>query len=137
MLMRIELTLPRDARFVGVLRDMAVCGLSGLHAPDGDVDDVQLALGEACANAVKHATGTGVYQVRLHVDPHECRIEISDEGPGLDLGALNGPTELEAETGRGFELMHHVVDDVTVLRDGEGTTVRMTKGWTQPVGPQP
>ena len=134
MLLRIELTLPRDARFVGVMREMAACGLAGLEVPDEDVDDVQLALSEACANAVKHAAGASVYQVSLDVDPHECRIEISDQGPGISPDALR-PANLEAETGRGFDLMHHLVDDVAVFSADETTTVRMTKSWTQPVDP--
>lgn len=134
MLVRMELTLPRDARYVGVMREVAGCILEQLHAPQDAVGDVQLAVTEACANAVRHAVGTAEYSVRLGVDDSSCEIEIIDVGPGFtpdeDAGQLLEADE-ESESGRGLFLIRALVDDLEFTRDGENNKVRLTKRFEQ------
>ena len=50
------------------------------------VDDVILALDEACSNVVKHAfpTGRGMYTLRADLRPEEVVIEVEDDGVGFD-----------------------------------------------------
>lgn len=130
MLVRMDLTLPRDARFVGTMREVAGCILHELRAPEEAVDDVKLAVTEACANAVRHAVGTAEYSVRVHIGRQTCEIEILDTGPGFvptpDDARMADP---ESESGRGLHLIRALVDDCEFRRDGEANTVRLVKRW--------
>lgn len=130
----LQLTLPRDARYVGVLRRVAESLLSGLDVPVESVDDVAIALSEACGNVIRHASGTSEYGVQLSVADDHCSIEVCDLGPGLEsLDLEDVPVGLDddagAEEGRGVPLLRALMDDLEFVRDDETTTVRLIKRW--------
>ncbi len=143
MLIRMELSLPRDARYVAVMRNVASGILSDLHAPQDASDDVQIALSEACTNAVRHATGSSDYSVKFSVSDEWCEIEIVDLGPGFELPGVGARTGLdrrdaagdvdldevglELENGRGLVLMRALVDDFEFRREDGSTKVRLVK----------
>lgn len=120
MAVRVWLDLPRDARWVASVRDVAGSLLQTAGTPDAEVADVQLALTEACANVVRHAVGTDSYRVGLAIDPAGCEVEIVDRGPGFEEGATGDSADY-AESGRGLDLMRALVDDLEVRTD-PGTT---------------
>ncbi len=130
----LQLTLPRDARYVGILRRVSESLLRGLHVPQPSIEDVAVALSEACGNVIRHATGTHEYGVRLSVDADHCSIEVRDLGPGFDLEGLDEPpVELTggpgAEDGRGLGLLEALMDDLEFVREDDTTTVRLVKRW--------
>ncbi|HSJ43605.1 MAG TPA: ATP-binding protein [Euzebyales bacterium] len=130
----LQLTLPRDAQYVGVLRRVADSLLRGLNVPDESVDDVAVALSEACGNVIRHAEGTNEYGVQLSVDAHQCSIEVCDLGPGFDAEALAedaAPLDevAAAEDGRGLPLLQALMDDLEFVREEDTTTVRLVKRW--------
>lgn len=130
----LQLTLPRDARFVAILRRVTASLLEGLEVPVESVDDVTVALSEACGNVIKHARGTEEYGVRLSVEADHCSIEVCDLGPGFDASALDedaAPLEAvaDAEDGRGIPLLQALMDDLQFVRDEDTTTVRLIKRW--------
>jgi serine/threonine-protein kinase RsbW len=130
MLVRMELTLPRDARYVAMMRNVAVCVLQDLDVPQEAIGDVQVAVTEACANAVRHAVGSAEYTVGLAVAADGCEIEIIDVGPGFDpLGAELDEFDPDAEDGRGLYLMRALVDDLAYDRVDNRTRVTLTKRW--------
>lgn len=130
----LQLTLPRDAQYVGILRRVANSLLLGLDVPEESVDDVAVALSEACGNVIRHAGGTDEYGVRLSVDAHSCSIEVCDLGPGFDVEAMaEDAASLDevaaAEDGRGLPLLQALMDDLEFVRDDDTTTVRLIKRW--------
>jgi serine/threonine-protein kinase RsbW len=130
----LQLTLPRDAQYVGILRRVASSLLHGLEVPPESVDDVAVALSEACGNVIRHADGTDEYGVRLSVDAHQCSIEVCDLGPGFDAKAMaEDVASLDeiavAEDGRGLPLLQALMDDLEFVRDEDTTTVRLIKRW--------
>lgn len=130
----LRLSLPRDARYVTVLRRVSDSLLRGLDVPDSSVDDVTVALSEACGNVIRHAQGTDEYGVRLSVDADHCTIEVCDLGPGFDASAIQGDKAMldgvvDAEAGRGLPLLRALVDDLQFVREDETTTVRLIKRW--------
>lgn len=144
MLVRMQLALPRDARHVSLMRDVAECVLSGFEVPGDAVDDVKLAVTEACANAVRHASGSAEYAVRLGVSDSECEIEVIDTGPGFKAGTVQppdatgspddaagatAPNAAEFESGRGLVLVRALVDDLQFIREHNATRVRLVKRW--------
>lgn len=135
VLFSLELSLPRDARFVGLLRNVAACVFADIGAPREATEDIKVALTEACANAVRHAVGSNEYSVGFTIDADGCEIEVVDLGPGFDL-----PTESEldgeepdpdTETGRGVLLMRALVDDLQFNRQESGTSVTLRKYWPE------
>lgn len=130
----LELTLPRDARYVGILRRVASSLLQGLEVPDESIDDVTIALSEACGNVIRHADGTDEYAVRLSVDAHVCSIEVRDLGPGFDAAAMEQRAAsldevAAAEDGRGIPVLQALMDDLEFVRDDDVMTVRLVKRW--------
>jgi serine/threonine-protein kinase RsbW len=143
MLIRMELSLPRDARYVGMLRDVADCILTDLNAPTGAKEDIELAVTEACANAVRHASGATGYTVTLSVGDNRCEVEVADLGPGFALEAVrrarSTTIDLDDEQGRGLVLIEALVDDCEFVAQERGTRLRLIKEWNgldlQPVRP--
>lgn len=130
MLVRMDLTLPRDSRYVGMMRNVASSVLTDLDVPAAAIADVEVAVTEACANAVRHAVGSAEYTVGLAVAADGCEIEIIDVGPGFDpLGAELDEFDPDAEEGRGLYLMRALVDELSYERVDRRTRVKLTKRW--------
>ncbi|WP_436524606.1 ATP-binding protein [Actinoplanes sp. HUAS TT8] len=123
----------RTARLVGV----AVARRAGVD--EALLDEVRLAIGEACTRAVAlhrqygltdlvtvEMSDSGAYTVRV-IDhaPIEASIGLTKLPP--DELAAESLTEDDLTTGVGFALLAGFVDDLQVrpVEDGPGTEVRM------------
>lgn len=135
VLFSLQLSLPRDARFVGLLRNVVGCVFDDIGAPQAASDDIKLALTEACANAVRHAVGSEEYSVGFTIDADGCEIEVVDLGPGFDLPAVvdveDVEPDAETEAGRGVMLMQALMDDLQFSRQDSATSVRLRKYWPE------
>ena len=121
--MQVGLTvlLPVDAGSVPFIRGPCRPALEHLRI-DGDViDELTLALNEACANVVQHAGPHDDYEVRVDIDDHRCRIQVTDQGDGFDPALLieQGPADL-LDGGSGPLLMRALVDALQFEQDLEG-----------------
>jgi serine/threonine-protein kinase RsbW len=126
----LRLSFPRDARSVPLLRTIVKDLLDNVGAPSEASSDIEMALSEACSNAVRHAHGSAEYTVRMAMDREGCELEVSDNGKWL-TGTPDPPerVEPEAESGRGLYLMEALVDDFQFIRERDETTVRLIKRW--------
>jgi anti-sigma regulatory factor (Ser/Thr protein kinase) len=105
--------------------------LARLHLDEDAQYDVLLAAGEACANSVEHAYGSGDGPVELVGVVHHGAVELTVS----DRGAWIGPPS-ESQRGQGLLLMRSLVDAVTVRATGSGTVVTLTKRLrTAPIEP--
>jgi serine/threonine-protein kinase RsbW len=129
VLVKMQLSLPTESRYVGMMRNVAQCVMTDMGAPGEASEDVQLAVTEACANAVRHSD-VNEYVVRLNVDNALCEVEVVDLGKGFDADAAIPSSMEHLEGGRGLFLMQELVDDLQFVRDGEGMHVKLTKRWT-------
>lgn len=138
MHVQMRLSLPRDASYVPVTRSVATSLLHTMNVPEDAAGDVQIALTEACANAVRHAAGLD-YRVSLSVGPDGCEVEVLDTGtgPGLGAGETAAAYDADAESGRGLFLMRALVDDFEFAHELEGTRVRLVKRWAHVEPPEP
>ncbi len=127
MLVKMQLSLPTDARYVGMMRNVAHSVMAGIGAPQDADQDIQLAVTEACGNAVRHSD-VGEYIVRLAVGDEGCEVEVVDLGRGFDPAGVARPQE-QLEDGRGLHLMHALVDEMHFVRADDGTHVRLSKRW--------
>lgn len=133
----IELTIPAKADYVGVVR-LAISGIATrMGFSYDDIEDLKLAVAEACTNAVHHAyRGEGgeiSICCNLYVDRLE--IEIIDQGCSFDVsaveaqaGPINGriPYHALRERGLGLYLMKSLMDRVEIKGDN-GVVVTLTK----------
>lgn len=123
------LRLPRHPRTVAFVRDFARDALVLVNALDREIRDISIALSEACANAVEHATGATEYEVTLDVNGDRFTAMVTDQGQGLDEATLSTtmPAPTEAR-GRGLPLMRALADDASfTVQPGIGTTVQLIK----------
>jgi serine/threonine-protein kinase RsbW len=126
----VELRIPRRPEYVRVAR-MAACALAAqLDFTFDLVKDIELAVGEACTNAVEHVAKEACSEVLLRFSVLEDRltIEVIDHGQGFDAQrVLNGDAE-EGEGGLGLQVIRAVMDELDVqCGQGVGTCVRMVK----------
>jgi serine/threonine-protein kinase RsbW len=126
---RLGVCLPRDSVTLPVIRHIAVCALDELGVVPTDVDDVALALTEACANVVRHSGVDDEYEVHLDVTDDLCEISVLDTGRGFDSSVVaRGMAPASAEQGRGLALVTALVDRVKFeSRPEEGTVVHLVK----------
>ncbi len=90
------------------------------------VQDLQLAVTEACANAIRHS---GTEEVRVSIRVLDSCVEVTIEDDGVYLERLP-PAEGDAYGHRGIFLMVAMVDELSVKRgtvEQLGTTVRLVK----------
>jgi serine/threonine-protein kinase RsbW len=125
----LALNLPRDEMSVPVARRIVDASLRTVGVEDPCVDDVTLALTEACTNVLKHSGPGDEYEVRVRLDDAVCSIEVADVGRGFDFTALSSDTaEHDAERGRGVQLMRMLVDRVSFeSKPQTGSVVHLEK----------
>lgn len=123
------LCLPRDELSVPVVRRLVGHTLEQVGVLDTVLDDILLALTEACSNVLEHAGPGDAYDVRVQVGAERCELRIVDVGHGFDHAAAAAvEAEADAERGRGLGLMHALVDQVELRSEPEaGTLVRLVK----------
>ncbi len=122
----LELRLPRDEESIPVVRHLCRNALRGIGVDPECGDDVEVALSEACTNALKHSGSGAEYKVQVSLDDRHCIITVIDTGQGFD--GRSSRSDPGAEQGRGVELMRALVDRVNFESDPEaGTIVRLEK----------
>ncbi|HEY8481408.1 MAG TPA: ATP-binding protein [Spirillospora sp.] len=134
----LEMTLPRNAESAPLVRHTLDASLRGLGVASEIRADIALALGEACANVIQHATNGKEYEVRARMNEMRCVVEVIDGG-AFDGAAVTGVevgSEWEsrhaghlAENGRGLLLMRAFTEELHIAdRAGrEGAVVHFEK----------
>ncbi len=127
---QLSFTIPARTHLVKHIRARVAEMLQSLDPDPQLLDAVNLAVGEAASNAVRHGCredGNLKVRVRSSTDGHTLVVEINDPGPGFDPEQVRSPELGELrEGGMGIYFMRLTMDDVTYSFD-EGTTVRLVK----------
>lgn len=112
--------LPRDARSLPLMRGLLRQALEHLDVTSQTIEEVVLALTEACANVVQHAGEHEEYQVDVAITDDTCHISVLDDGQGFDFERAVAPEGSPLEAGRGLVLMKALVDDLQFVRSEDG-----------------
>jgi len=113
MRMTVRVDLPREAESVPAVRRLLRCALSVLHVDRNDGSDLEIAITEACANVVDHATGADTFEVSLDVADDRCSIDVRDDGPGFDPERAGAEAPgAGSERGRGLFLIRALSENV-------------------------
>jgi serine/threonine-protein kinase RsbW len=106
------------------VRHLCRATLERVGVEQGCIDDIEIAVSEACTNVYKHAHRTEEeYEVKVTIDDDVCTIEVTDAGPPFDQPAANDGFPVGTESGRGIKLMRALVDDLQFETRSEGGTV--------------
>ncbi|TWF81343.1 anti-anti-sigma factor [Pseudonocardia hierapolitana] len=120
----LRLVLPAEAAVLRELRAAVLAWASATAIEDDDLYDLQLAVGEAAANAVEHAyrgRAPGPMSVELARDPEGgIDAHVRDEGSWRPIPQEKG------YRGRGLELIRDVSSGMRLHHGPEGTEVRFT-----------
>ncbi|MWV47318.1 anti-sigma B factor RsbW [Paenibacillus sp. HJL G12] len=135
---RVVITLPAQADYVDIVR----LNLYGIASKMGfsyeDIEDMKVAVSEACNNSVLYAYNQqdGMVEVVFEVNRDLLSITVSDEGesfervtPNSNRVTLHDKELHDVEIGGlGFYLMEALMDDVSIENQtGRGTKVVMSK----------
>ncbi len=132
----VALEIPARPDFLGLARLIvaATAAAEPLLAEDR-IDDLRLAVSEACTNAIEAHQRVGSEPSNIRI---ECRlgseqveVEVHDHGAGFDPDDLvdhppaSDPTRLDHERGLGIPLIRMLTDEVEFRPTSDGTAVRM------------
>ncbi len=85
------LVLPRESLSVPVMRRVLGDTLTRLGVDASCVDDLLLAVTEACTNVLLHAGPGHGYELVAHVGTTRCLLEVVDSGSGFDPAMISRP----------------------------------------------
>jgi serine/threonine-protein kinase RsbW len=107
----VRLTLPARPENVAVIRHVMGAFAEALQLPPDLVEDMRLAVTEACTNVVRHAYHDGEpgpIDVVIRPNGDELELIVSDEGAGI------GPSPDLAGPGLGLPLIAALADHVEI-----------------------
>jgi serine/threonine-protein kinase RsbW len=125
----VELRVPCKAEWVALARLSVAAVASRLHFSIDEIEDIKLAVAEACTNAIQHAQGSSYIEIRCEALPEGLRINVRDHGRGTRPESIRS-REIEDERvgGLGVFLIRSLMDDVTYdVHPEQGTQLVMTK----------
>ncbi|MDD5455463.1 MAG: ATP-binding protein [Candidatus Margulisbacteria bacterium] len=130
---KIELSIPSLSDYVGVAR-LAASGIANrMKFTHEDIEDIKIAVSEACTNAVQYAYGDKIGEIKIIFLIHDDFLEIKvvDHGRGFEVNEqsennLSDPDKIGL--GLGIVFMRSLMDKVThTSTPDKGTEVIMIK----------
>ena len=124
----INMKMSNDPDLVSVIR----LTTSGIASKMGftmeDIEDLKVAISEACTNAIKHSTEKE-FEVKFLVNESRLDVEVIDQGIGYDTVAVAEPDLKNPKTsGLGLFIIKSLMDEVEVKSCEEcGTVIRFSK----------
>ena len=125
---------PRNDHLALVRRVVSTAAAAGDELPDRRIDDLSLAVSEACANAIDAQRAIGeVAPVTIHIELGDgaVAVTVTDHAGGFSPEALDplpsveDPGRLRHEHGLGLPLIRSLSESVSFEPTVEGTAVRI------------
>ena len=128
----VKLTLPARPENVSVIRHVLGAFAEALRLPDDLVEDLRLAVTEACTNVVRHAYPPdfpGPVEITIVPSEEQVSVVVADFGRGIGTSSdTTGP-------GLGLPLIAAIADEVELQPvPGGGSRVAMTFARHRPEG---
>jgi PAS domain S-box-containing protein len=131
-----ELVLPNEPARVAEARAFVSRFLTDLRTPVDTATEIELAVGEAAANAYRHGKRSGRSEMRIYcsLEGPSVAISVADDGGGFDPRevAEREPPDRFASGGRGLFLMKELMDEVEIDSSDQGTTITMYRRINRP-----
>jgi serine/threonine-protein kinase RsbW len=131
----IELEIPPRNDYLALVR-RAVTTAARLHdrLPDRRVEDLSLAVSEACTNAISAGRVrevTAPVHVQIELTETGVAVTVTDHAGGFEpeevdpIPAVDDPKRLRHEGGLGLPLIRSLADAATFTPTDDGTAVRI------------
>ncbi len=126
---KIYLNLPAKSKYVSLARLTVASIANNIGFDMEQVDDIKVAVGEACNNAILHGKGNESIDIVFIVNDNELIVEIEDFGDGFRVNEYESPDlNNPKEGGLGIFIIKTLMDNVNINSEiGEGTKIRMMK----------
>jgi serine/threonine-protein kinase RsbW len=131
---RVRLSVPRDTASLGPVRAVTVELARQLGFAATDVDKIEMAVDEACANAVLYQRGAArAFDISLEATDGALVATVLDGGLAFDFEGATAPGLANRLAccefgGLGLQIIQRFMDEVTYEhRDGAGNVLTMTK----------
>jgi len=126
-----KMSVPGKPEFVGTVR-MAVAHIAaGLGFDIESIDDIKVAVSEACTNIIRHShKDTGFsYDIIVEREEKGLVITVKDGGVGFETDDYIEPVPGETRgSGMGIFIVRALMDEVDIQSEvGVGTNIRMKK----------
>ena len=118
----VRLSLPARPENIAVIRHVLAAFAEAVKLPDGMIEDLRLAVTEACTNVVRHAYKDGVGAIEISIRPERggLRVVVADHGHGL------GPSPDKRGPGLGLPLIAALADAVEFEHEPAGSRITMS-----------
>jgi serine/threonine-protein kinase RsbW len=127
----VELKIPGRAEWVAVARLAVAAVASRLRFSVDEIEDIKLAIAEACTNSIQSAGGedAGIIEIVCDALEDELRVTVRDHAPGPHLEPVKSSGIEEGRTEElGVFLIRALMDGVEYTSDPRrGTELVMTK----------
>ena len=134
----IELRIPSSPAYVTVARQTVEGVTRRMPFARAEVEDVKLAVGEACNNAIKHGANgakSAPVIIRCIVNHSSLEIEVHNyhtaNAPRPDIDSA---PDHSREGGLGFHMMRHLVDRFEFVWGEDFALVRLVKTFREADG---
>ncbi|PIE34154.1 serine/threonine protein kinase [candidate division KSB3 bacterium] len=125
----IVIQAPGQMHFLHRIRDFVagVAEESGIN--EHDIDNIELAVDEACANVIEHGYDPEETEknltIRMEIDTSKLTLSIIDQGKHFDLRSRQQPdiTELidmKRDGGLGISLIKRAMDEIDYRKTADG-----------------
>jgi len=126
----IKLTLPTKPEYVSLARLTIASVANNMGFSIGDVEDLKVAVSEACTNALNHSNNPDpTYDLTYLVESKKLVFTVTDRGVGFEPEAVAIPDLNGTQLGGfGLFIIKSLMDRVEIISErGSGTSITMIK----------
>lgn len=126
----IKLTLPTKPEYVSLARLTIASVANNMGFSIGDVEDLKVAISEACTNALNHGKNPDTtYELTYIVNSEQLVFTVADKGVGFEPEEVKAPDLNGAQLGGfGLFIIKSLMDRVEIISErGSGTSITMIK----------
>lgn len=137
ILREVKLTLPLAPDMEIAASKTATAMAELLRMSPDKIDEVRMAVVEACINAIEHSQAPDrkvylTFEVLGEDEPEILRITVRDEGVGFAPDDVEEPSierkiSAARKRGWGLKIIRGLMDSVEIVSGGDGTSIVMTK----------
>jgi anti-sigma regulatory factor (Ser/Thr protein kinase) len=120
---QVEIEIPSRSVYVGVVRLAFAALARSAGLGEEAVDDLRIAVGEACANAVianEEASPDSPVSVNWSLEDEQIVIEVGDRGRGFDPESSGRDEDFRARMNLSMALLESLVDSCEVAQRSNG-----------------
>lgn len=125
----VDLRIPCKAEWVALARLSVAAVASRLNFSIDEIEDIKLAVAEACTNAIQHAHGSPFIEIKAEAAPGSLRLSVRDYGRGTRPENIRSRDQTDERVGGlGVFLIRSLMDEVDYdVQPDQGTLLVMVK----------